>query len=87
MTKIERKQRIDELRQQVVKIGDALHKLKANCPHDVVKVGESASCSICRKDMGWWCPDSKDHQCDYTQADGSYNSDSCRWCGQPDERK
>lgn len=36
---------------------------------------------------GWACPDSPTGHCDYTQEDGSYDEDSCRYCGQPDERK
>ncbi len=35
----------------------------------------------------WDCPHSPTGVCDYQQNDGSYNYDSCLYCGQPDERK
>lgn len=38
-------------------------------------------------DRGWACEDSPTGYCDYTQEDGSFDEDYCRYCGQPDERK
>jgi hypothetical protein len=42
-----------------------------------------AHCAICKNDMGWWCPKSKNHRCSYTM---NY-SDCCKFCGEPSERK
>ena len=36
---------------------------------------------------GWDCKDSPTGKCDYRQEDGTYDEDSCRYCGEPDERK
>ena len=44
--------------------------------------GDSMHCAICRKDMGWWCPKSKDHMCHYNSG-----SEWCIHCGDPSERK
>jgi hypothetical protein len=41
-----------------------------------------ARCCICNVNHGWYCPDSPDHSCHYSQ---SY--DSCDHCGEPEERK
>lgn len=46
-----------------------------------------AECAICTAELGWWCPSSPNHLCDYNQEDGEYNPDQCRFCGQPEERK
>lgn len=43
---------------------------------------DSAVCMICHDSLGWWCPKSNDHLCEY-----SVNSDSCDFCGDPEERK
>lgn len=42
-----------------------------------------AKCMVCGNHLGWWCPKSKDHLCHYEKT----NSDSCDFCGHPDERK
>jgi len=36
---------------------------------------------------GWDCPNSPTGYCDYEQEDGSFDEDSCKYCGNPDERK
>jgi len=64
-----------------------LYTLAARCTHVYEKVYESAKCAICENEAGWWCPVSADHVCDYSQEDGSYDEDQCRYCGQPEERK
>ena len=72
----------------------ALSELMKRCReagHVYVKMGmedcPSATCDICGHDGGWWCPESPDGLCDYSQEDGSYDEDQCRYCGQPEERK
>lgn len=83
------------------KLGDLRKNLQAiqeKCPHVMVpsavdKDGNPEGwavpiCTVCGKRWDdWWCPDSPDHRCDYNQEDGHENMDSCRYCGQPDERK
>lgn len=49
--------------------------------------GSLAVCSVCGNSLGWYCPDSPTHLCDYRQEDESYDEDCCRYCGQPEERK
>lgn len=39
------------------------------------------------ENKGWDCPNSPTGHCDYEQEDGSFDEDSCRYCGEPDERK
>lgn len=39
------------------------------------------------ENKGWDCPTSPTGHCDYEQEDGSFDEDSCRYCGHPDERK
>ena len=58
----------------------AYFSAKALCTHAYVQVGGSATCAICEADGGWWCPDSSDHVCHYT--DGEW----CDDCRQPEER-
>ena len=59
-------------------------------PHDSdimekLKTDEWAStgayCVVCKRDMGWWCPKSPDHQCHY------YKDEFCDYCEMPLERK
>ena len=38
-------------------------------------------------DSGWVCKNSPSGHCDYSQEDGSFDEDCCRYCGEPDERK
>ena len=56
---------------------------------------DGARCADCGYYLGWYCPKSPDHYCHY---DGHMsddvpprfiknNSDSCDFCGMPDERK
>lgn len=55
--------------------------------HNLEKVSDLGVCTICKRCFDWWCEESPNHQCDYTQEDGSFDFDSCRYCGGPDERK
>jgi DNA-directed RNA polymerase subunit RPC12/RpoP len=79
--------RIAQVRARIDELNDELRQLKNGCTHTIVKKYGSAVCDICGKEMGWYCPDSPDHICDYEQEDGEYDEDSCRYCGHPDERK
>ena len=55
--------------------------------HNLEKVSDFGVCTICKKCFDWWCEESPNHQCDYTQEDGSFDFDCCRYCGGPEERK
>lgn len=44
----------------------------------------SATCAVCGADLGWWCPKSPTHYCEY---DGAIDIYGCKWCHEPDERK
>ena len=88
MSNEERKWRIATLRESIATLNRQLWDLKKGCDHSqVIQVGEGVDCATCGKDLGWWCPESPNHQCDYHQDDGSYDWDCCRHCGQPEERK
>ena len=39
------------------------------------------------ENLGWECKNSPTGHCYYYQEDGSYDEDSCRYCGHPEERK
>jgi len=55
--------------------------------HVMVCEGLSARCIVCNKFGGWWCPTSPTKECEYTQEDGSFDDDNCRYCHKPEERK
>ena len=75
--------------------------LRRACEHDYrpsdPKSLESSSpiCALCGDErFGWWCEKSPTKECNYQCLEGdksrsfrSYNPDSCRYCGQPSERK
>jgi hypothetical protein len=57
--------------------------IKAACKvHAVKRSGDSAYCSNCGDDLGWWCPKSPDHLCRYLPG-----REDCSLCGEPTERK
>ena len=61
-----------------------LFELRDTCNHNIVetKYG-SGECTDCgHKIGGWYCPDSPNHECEYSES-----NDWCDYCGQPDERK
>ena len=68
-------------REAVKKAQIHLGQLYHTCNHIIEKCGDSAGCVICDTDFGWWCPDSKDHKCEYDE------NEWCIHCEQPDERK
>lgn len=82
------KQKIKQLKAEIETKQAELAQLLRSCEHEtMIKKYDSAICDCCGTDFGWWCPDSSDHVCDYIQEDGEYDEDSCRYCGQPEERK
>lgn len=81
-------------------------KLQKECVHDeTIHTGielwgpddGSIKCAICGRDLGWWCPVSESHMCEYYGLhENSYYSfgqeswedeDDCIFCHQPLERK
>lgn len=74
-------------------------KLQLECRHEVVEQcgyeGWSLRCSICGEGLGWYCPDSPNHVCEYygyhwgdDESDEPYtDEDDCIYCHQPEERK
>lgn len=61
---------------------DYLGALCRQCSHEYVPRGESAVCSTCGHDAGWWCPATPTHLCEYDE-----DSEYCSHCHEPDERK
>jgi hypothetical protein len=43
--------------------------------------GKIAKCAICQGGLGWWCPVSKDHLCEYGP-----DRDKCLHCKEPGNR-
>lgn len=94
-------------RRAAIALGKQLQK---ECQHEVTaQYGDdpeydddgSCRCSICGKDLGWWCPNSPHHYCEYFgnhrgghpgrngwSYEGEwYDEDNCIYCCQPEERK
>lgn len=85
---------------KAIELGKQLEK---ECKHEyVIETDyESAVCEICGKDLGWWCPESPNHVCEYYgnhrggrlennywNFEGKwYDEDDCIYCHQPYERK
>jgi len=85
-----------EEKKKIIALGK---KLARECQHPIV-LGEkdsSAQCEVCGKWLGWWCPDSPNHVCEYYGKHPSwynpygeeefYNEDDCIYCHEPEERK
>lgn len=51
-------------------VADVYHLLKRSCKHKINKSGDSAVCSSCGVDFGWYCPKSKDKSCHYSSDNG-----------------
>ncbi len=81
-----RKSRIEKIKNEIKILNDEFYDLISKCPHIFSKDGSTATCSICGKDGGWWCPKSKNHRCFYSEDEYGYD-EYCEHCGQPDERK
>jgi hypothetical protein len=72
---------------------EELGKLREACDHQAAHMvghidplGERAVCEKCEKHLGWWCPDSPKHFCEYDEAEDPCR-DNCDYCGNPEERK
>lgn len=53
------------LKEYINKLTSVRYKLIKCCPHNIVDKHESAVCTICEEDFGWFCPDSPDSICHY----------------------
>jgi hypothetical protein len=67
-----------------------LNGLRDKCDHQAAEMvgkkepdGERAVCEKCERELGWWCPDSPKHYCEY--ENNGY--DCCDHCNDPWERK
>ena len=83
------KNELQENRKAFFSIQNKIENLECNCKHKDLKLTnyDTAICEICGKHFSWYCPTSPTLECDYEQDDGSYDEDSCRYCGGPEERK
>jgi len=62
----DRKEEIINLKNEIRGLQGKLSDMIEGCQdHDFVIVGESVSCSICKKNFGWSCPKSPDKVCHY----------------------
>ena len=78
------KERIAAVRETINELQEkeyALCKQCADAGHFIEKKDDSAVCDTCGKDMGWWCPNSPNHYCDYSVGE------CCNYCNEPEERK
>lgn len=74
---------VKKLREQIFTLLDEKNNIKAKCQHKFIRISDSAACSECNYDGGWWCPESPTHLCSYEK----HNPDCCDYCGYPEERK
>lgn len=49
---------------------DIFTQLEKSCKHNIKQKWSSATCDICDKYFGWYCPDSPDHACHYYSNEG-----------------
>ena len=76
-------------------------KLQVECTHDEVEQKyNSCVCAICGETLGWWCPDSPTHTCEYRpeRGDREYtllvgippwkwgDEEECIYCHKPTKR-
>jgi hypothetical protein len=77
-----------ELHNALSSVKSAKSLFREKCEHEIVRDGDGGSstarCQRCGQDLGWWCPSSPTHQCEYPEDP---NDECCKFCGQPDERK
>lgn len=80
---------LEENTKKAKAIREEIQDLRDQCKHKDLDIDEcgTATCNICGKRFSWYCPTSPTLECDYEQLDGSYDDDSCRYCGEPEERK
>lgn len=73
---------IEEARDKLADAQKKFYALLHLCQHVVMQTStESAVCVICRERLGWWCPKSSTHLCEYK------DDEWCVHCHQPSERK
>jgi hypothetical protein len=90
LTNEELHERIKRVKKLIKTCHNTLNNLIHECGergHVFVKRHDSIICKICGFDCGWWCPESPNHICNYEHEDGCYDEDSCKYCGEPLERK
>lgn len=69
--------------QLISKHQHAIDVLIEKCPHDdLVTRCEAVECVGCGQMLGWTCSKSPVGYCEYRGE-----SEYCRWCGEPEERK
>lgn len=67
----------------------AILEIRKNCCHVIERVGDTAFCTECSKNFGWWCEKSPNNLCRYEDDDGLFNEedyDCCIYCGKPYNR-
>ncbi len=52
------------------KVSNEYTNLKKSCKHNVSKIKDSAWCSLCDRNLGWYCSKSKDKCCHYFSDNG-----------------
>jgi hypothetical protein len=88
---------IREIESEIAHKHGMIRAIRDNCQH-VWKPSYpkwlSASSPVCVEcgstKHGWWCEESPTKECDYMHGQGAsarYDFDSCRYCGNPEERK
>lgn len=88
-------ERIERIRLEISRLHGDILRLQRECPHDYQPSDPSwlsssvPKCKLCGlRGDGWWCEASPTKECDYLRPNGrGYNSDDCRYCHQPSERK
>lgn len=77
MTPEQRKSRLRDFKDQIIKLRQEAAKLELECPHQIEPQEPDeehgcgyAVCAGCFKDFGWYCPTSPDHVCHYHSENG-----------------
>lgn len=79
---LNKKQKAERIRIQKARAEyEAVMKEHTECVPKKADEWDSAECAICGADLGWWCPKSKTHLCEYKVDEW------CIHCGEPEERK
>jgi hypothetical protein len=52
------------------KVSQSFKDMKNSCHHKIKDIDESAFCSLCDRDFGWYCVESKDKCCHYFSEKG-----------------
>lgn len=85
------------LETEMFAVGRQVIEAQKKCVHQYIPLdpydptdkwfSSSGFCENCGDRGGWWCPKSKDGQCDYENPNGEDYLPNCICCGMPDERK